>query len=203
MDLEFEDNKIILEKELNELDELALYFSEQLTSLDISHVFLSGYVAILFGRNRASEDIDVICNPIPYDRFKHLWDNVYDTLECIITSDPEDAFNNYLSDKIAIRFAYKGEIIPNIEMKFASNVMHKEAIENAINVVLNGRHIPISPLESQIAYKLFMRSEKDIEDARFLFKLFEEQLKKKELLAFIKALQVPEDKARYFLGWSE
>jgi len=46
-------------------------------------------------------------------------------------------------------------------------------------------------LELQIAYKLLLGSVKDIEDARFLFKLFMEQIDKKELKAWLRELDIP------------
>ena len=81
--------------------------------------------------------------------------------------------------------------------------MHREALTHSLDVTVNERHIPISPLEQQIAYKLFMASEKDIEDARFLFKLFQENLEMGKLSSYLASLEVPLEKARRYLGWSE
>ncbi|MFO7991098.1 MAG: hypothetical protein R6U61_02250 [Thermoplasmata archaeon] len=202
MKVEFEDRIISFDKEENKLDELAFRFSSILSDLDISHVFVSGYVVILFGRNRTSEDIDLICEEISYDKFKRFWEAIDDEFDCIITSDQEDAYNGYLKDKLPLRFARKGEIIPNIELKFERTSMHRKALEESLEVHVNDKRIPISPLEQQIAYKLFMRSEKDLEDARFLFKLFQEHLDTGELLKYIEKLEVPLDEAKYYLGWS-
>ncbi len=203
MDIDFEDRHISFTKELSKLDELALYFSDRLSAAGIEHVFLSGYVAILFGRNRSSEDIDVVCEAVPFKTFSSFWEDVHQMLECIITSDVRTAYEDYLQKKTAIRFAYKGEFIPNVEMKFETTDMHKEALSSPLDVAINGRHLPISPLELQIAYKLFMGSEKDIEDARFLFKLLEENLDKAKLVAHLMALEVPMHEARRLLGWSD
>lgn len=188
---------------MNKLDEMAIYFSENLSQLNISHIFLSGYVAILFGRNRTSEDIDVVCENISYKKFEDLWHNLSGEFECIITSDVKDAYEGYLMDKIAVRFAYKGEIIPNIELKFQHTGMDRKALENSITVLLNEKRLPISPLEQQIAFKLFMGSEKDIEDARFLFKLFEKNLNTGKLLEYLDALEISIEDAKYYLGWSK
>jgi len=70
-------------------------------------------------------------------------------------------------------------------------------------VIVNGRNLFIPTLEQQIAYKLFMDSEKDIEDARFLFKLFEENLDKQNLIEFLKALDISMDQSKTYLGWSD
>ena len=203
MELEFKDNKIIFSKELTKLDNLAVQFSRLLSEFDIKHIFLSGYIPILFGRNRASEDIDVVCEEISFEKFKQLWNKAQNDFKCIITSDLDDAYNHYLLKETAVRFAYKAEVIPNIEIKFAKTDLHKIALEDPIIVEINENSIPISPLEQQIAYKLFMTSEKDIEDARFLFKLFEEHLNKLKLIEFINLLKLDLNKARNHLGWSD
>ncbi|MFC5277166.1 hypothetical protein ACFPM1_00065 [Halorubrum rubrum] len=41
------------------LDELAIGFSRLLSRLESDHVFVAGYVAILAGRSRSTEDVDV------------------------------------------------------------------------------------------------------------------------------------------------
>jgi hypothetical protein len=203
VEMNFEERQISFEKELSSLDELALHFSECLSHAGINHVFLSGYVSILFGRNRASEDIDVVCEKVPFETFNKLWDNVHRNLKCIITSDLHTAYNEYLLKGTAVRFAYPGEFIPNVEMKFEATKMHTNALSSPLNVIINGRSLPISPLEQQIAYKLFMGSEKDIEDARFLFKLFFENLDQILLNEFLETLNVSLTEAKRYLGWSD
>jgi len=42
----------------------------------------------------------------------------------------------------------------------------------------------------QIAYKIFLGSEKDLEDAKHLFELFREDLKEDEILILLKELNV-------------
>ena len=48
--------------------------------------------------------------------------------------------------------------------------------DRAKDPLLNGKHLFISPLELQISYKLFLGSEKDIEDATYLYNLTKEHL---------------------------
>jgi len=50
--VEFRDGELVVDRPLNELDELALSCSSILNDLDIRHVFVSGYVALLAGRAR-------------------------------------------------------------------------------------------------------------------------------------------------------
>ncbi len=58
-------------------------------------------------------------------------------------------------------------------------------LKNGKQVLLNSHILRISPIELQIAYKLFLQSEKDIEDARHLYQLFKEKLDKKLLSEFL------------------
>ncbi len=53
-------------------------------------------------------------------------------------------------------------------------------------VLKNGRQVlKISPIELQIAYKLFLGGETAIEDARHLYQLFKENLNQKLLTQFL------------------
>ena len=200
MRMEFQGNRITFEREPSSLDRMAIYFSKKLRDAGIEHVFVSGYIAILFGRNRASEDIDVIIDRISMESFLRLWNSLGKT-ECIITQEPREAYS-YLKDGLALRFSWKGEIIPNIEMKFARTDAHREALRNRLDVMVNGNPISISPLELQIAYKLLLGSDKDIGDARFLFDLFGEKLDLNLLMKYIRTFGMDEKMCRHYLGWS-
>ena len=50
--------EIILDKELNELDKYVLEFIKILEK-HVDYVIISGYVSILLGRSRSTEDIDL------------------------------------------------------------------------------------------------------------------------------------------------
>ncbi len=58
----------------NDLYDLAVQFSSILDDLDIGHVYVSGYVVILTGRSRATEDIDVLLEYIDPDTIGRLVD---------------------------------------------------------------------------------------------------------------------------------
>ena len=50
----------------------------------------------------------------------------------------------------------------------------------------------ISPLEMQIAFKLSLGSDKDLEDAKHIYELFKEKLNNGELLGLVSKLKVEE-----------
>ncbi len=192
--MEYDVNKkqIILDKAINNLDKFVLEF----VSLLKDYVVVSGYVPILFGRSRATEDVDLLVPKMNFESFKELWNNLQkESFECMNTSDAKEAFD--MLNEHAIRFFKKGKPTPNIEFKIIKTELDRYSFENKIRVIIKDKVFLISPLELQIAYKLFLAAEgideelkadKDIEDARHLYKLFKEKINKDELRIFITKL---------------
>lgn len=198
MELEFEGGEIRFERIPSHLDEFVMEFVEKLDDAQVDYVIISGYVCILFGRNRSTEDVDLFVEKLDEEKFESIWSKLSTDYECQNTSDPIEAYNDYLKNNTALRFSKSGEFIPNIEFKFIKNDLDKYSLQNHVKVRLNDSTIRISPLELQIPYKLFLGSEKDIEDARFLYKLFEDKLDEKKLEDFITKLDI-KDKREYLM----
>jgi len=118
--------------------------------------------------------------------------NMIQDFDCIITSDPDDAYN-YLTENTAIRFAEKGQFEPNMEIKFVYYDTDFYSIENSIDVVCKNHIIRMGPFDIQIAYKLYMGSDKDIEDALYLYKVLREAIDIKKLNVFLLKLRVPKE----------
>lgn len=197
MEIEYSGKKIVFEKELNELDKLAIDFSTILNKAAIKYVIVSGYVSIMFGRNRASEDIDLIIEKINIDKFRELWNNLMETFECLNTSNLDEAYNDYLNARHALRFAKKGKFEPNMEIKFPKLELDNTALHERREVILNGQHFFISIFELQIAFKLYLGSEKDIEDARYLYRLFKDKLDMELLHKFNRNLNIEDRFDKY------
>jgi len=177
MDIEFLVDKIkIKNKELLNLDKFVIDFTSILNKDNIEYVIVSGYISILFGRNRQSEDIDIIINKMDFKRFEKFWSKIDNKYECIITSNKKNAYEDYLLEHTAIRFAKKDTYIPNIEFKFPKLEVDQWTLKERKKVMINNHIMYISPLEIQIPYKLFLGSEKDIEDAKFLYNLFKKNM---------------------------
>ncbi len=182
MEYNKEQREIELNKEVSNLDIFVLDFCKLLKK----YVIVSGYVSILFGRARATEDVDILVE-LNQKEFYDLWKRATENgFECINTSNPKEAFDTLKEN--AIRFARKGKAIPNIEFKTIKNNIDKYSLNNKIKAKLRDKELFISPLEMQIAYKLFLGSEKDIEDAKHLYLLFKEKLNNKELLKLTEEL---------------
>ncbi|MBI2127046.1 MAG: hypothetical protein HYU02_07030 [Thaumarchaeota archaeon] len=190
MKIRFSRNKIELEKELNTLDNLAIELTSVLNRFKIRYVLVSGYVSILFGRSRTSEDIDLIAEKINFAEFNSLWKEIVKSFECLNAGDSKSAYVKYLLTGNAIRFSRKGRAIPNIEFKFPKVELDEWTLDHRKKVILNQHTLFISPLELQIPFKLFLGSGKDIEDARHLYRLFKEEMDLGILSEFNKKLKV-------------
>jgi hypothetical protein len=197
MDIKVLKSRIEFEKELNALDKFVIDFTSILNKLNIKYVIVSGYVSILFGRSRTSEDIDFIVEKIDFGQFRELWKNVYTEFECIIENNTKDAYEQYLLTGQAIRFSKKGRFVPNVEMKFPKIDLDFWVLEERREVLLNNYKLFISPLELQIPFKLFLGSEKDIEDARHLYSIFKDKIDLKLLQEFNRKLKIEKLFNRY------
>ena len=153
---------------------------------------ISGYVSILFGRSRSSEDVDLFIEKIGYDKFEELWELLKIKFECLTTDSTKTAYDDYLMDKSVIRFSYEKIYVPNMEIKFPKVEIEEWALENSVKVLLNDEMFFISSIELQIPVKLNLGSDKDIEDARHLYRVFKDNLNMGILLEFNKKFNIQE-----------
>jgi hypothetical protein len=179
---------ILLEKELNELDKFLLNFVGILEKY-FEYVVVSGYVSILFGRSRATEDIDVLVREINEKKFIEFWKEANKSFWCLNAKTLEEAFE--LLKESSVRFAKKNEIIPNIELKICKKRIDFLTIDEKIKVVLaNKKSIFVSPIELQIAYKEeVLKTEKDLEDALYLREVFKGKINERKIEKFKKVIK--------------
>jgi predicted nucleotidyltransferase len=199
MELTVTGKKIIFNRELSNLDYFVIDFIKLLEKHHVNYVIVSGYIAIVFGRSRNTEDVDIIVEKPSQTTFNVLWKDIIKRYECVNTSDPNEAYMEYLSQGCGIRFSQKGTIIPNIEFKCVHGDDDDISITQARLLVLNSNPLRISPLEMQIAYKMYLGSDKDFEDAKFLFDLLNEHLDKAKLNSFLAAFNTKTPLVRKYL----
>ena len=168
--------EIILKRELNKLDKFVLDFIDVLKK-HLNYVIISGYVSILLGRTRATEDIDVFIEKISLEKFSNFYEDAKrHGFECINAEKTEEVFS-YLTEGFAIRFSRKGVPVPNFEIKFPKREIDEETFNDFLTVILPEGKLKISSLERQIAFKrYYLKSEKDIEDAFHIEELFKDRL---------------------------
>lgn len=174
--MEYSPERIVFNRELSNLDELVLQFAEIMHQQKINYVIISGYIAILFGRARNTIDVDLFIEKINNETMKRWWNELYSNdFECINAADPDDALEG-LQEGIALRFCQKGKPEPNFEIKFANSEYNQYSLRKKVLVLLKGKPLYTSEIELQIAYKIYLGSDKDYEDARHLFTLFKEKI---------------------------
>ncbi len=187
----------VTKPQLTPEDTVAFKFANVLERSGIDYTVVAGYVAILFGRARRSDDIDFILEVIDGSRFVELCKEAHRGGFSLMQGDidSEDSVRNiyrsYLAQGYSVRFMYGDVILPNIEVKLAGIDIYRYAVANSIRAVVNGEHVlKISPLELQIAYKLYLNSDKDVGDAIFLYTLFREVLSKEDLYRWCRTLRI-------------
>jgi len=175
-------------RELLPEDDIAFRFARILEECGVSYVVVASYIAILFGRARRSDDVDFILERIDEDKFVELCRRAlgggFSLMQGDIASENlvRTLYRIYLVEGYSVRFMYRDVVIPNIEVKMAKTNVHRYALEHSLLVEVNDRFtIRISPLELQIAYKLYLGAEKDVGDAVFLYTLFRDSINHDEL----------------------
>jgi hypothetical protein len=180
-----EKKELIIDKNINELDKFVIDFVRTLKN----YVIVSGYVSIITGRSRATEDVDLLVPKMSLIEFRNIWNIVLDQgFECLNTTKVDEAYK--FLEEHAIRFARKDKPIPNMEFKIMKNDIDKYSFDNKITVKIKNHKLFISPFEMQIAFKLFLGSQKDIEDAKHIYILFEQNINKDELAKLCMQLKV-------------
>ncbi|MBS3067529.1 hypothetical protein J4450_02405 [Candidatus Micrarchaeota archaeon] len=197
MEFEYKDGKLVIKKELLNLDQFVLSFVKLLEAANIKYVIVSGYVGIFFGRSRNTEDIDILIERCGKETFTNFWNLTINKFGCMNATNVDSAYKNYLSENSALRFHEKDKFIPNAELKFIKNEIDKFTLDHRLEILFNSNRLFFSPFEIQVAYKLYMGSEKDIEDARFVYKLFYDKINKRLLNELLVMLKVPKNMLFY------
>ncbi len=167
-----DDKTVQLDRELSELDQKVLDFV-QILGKHVKYVLISGYVAILFGRTRTTEDVDFIIAPMSKKEFEIMYTDLIEHGFWALNADDISELYAMLQEKLAIRFAERGMAVPNMEVKFVRDQLDILTLQSKVKVSTKGGDIYVGNIEQQIAYKiLVLASQKDLEDAKHLQKLF-------------------------------
>lgn len=193
--VELRNGDLVVERAPNALDDLAIAFSQFLSERDIDHVFVAGYVAILTGRARATDDIDVLIEPLSESDADALVADLRDA-GYWGPAMPLDAMYENLSEGTNIWVAPDDQVTPHLEVKFVHDEFDTASLENPVNAHIGDATLPIGQLELQIAYKLYLGGQKDLEDAAHLFVLFGESLRQPTLEGWVERLGVTDQYER-------
>jgi hypothetical protein len=190
--MEFTDEGIVIDKPPSDLDRLILEVREILDDVGIGYSVVSGYVAVLFGRSRATEDIDVITERFDEGTADELTKRLRNA-GYWGSAMPLDDLHETLSDDLPVRIAEEGHRVPNVELKFASDEYDRISLDNAISIRLGGDTLRVGSLEFQIAYKLDMGAQKDYEDALYLHEVVGPNLNRTALEEYVTKLGVEDE----------
>ncbi len=135
-----------------------------------NYIVVSGFFVISSGRSRATEDIDIIIEPVDEDTYLNLHEELKKGhYYCLQSSDPNTIFNLYLKDKIPVRFIKNDDLIPNIELKFAKDELDKYQLQTKKKIKFTELEIFFSSVEANIAFKEeLLKTPKDLDDAKHL-----------------------------------
>lgn len=170
-------------KDKNILNKLAGEFVGVLDKNKVKYIIVSGFVAIAHGRSRGTEDIDIIIERIPLEKFRALQASLEKSgFECLQGEEAEELFKEYLENKTSIRYVWKGIFVPEIELKMARDALDEKQIRERIKLPLTGLPFYFSSIEANIAFKEeLLKSDKDLEDARHLRIIYAEKLDEQKI----------------------
>ena len=193
MDIEIKEKNIYLKnKVVSKLDIFVVDFIDILKKYT-DYVVVSGYVSIVFGRSRGTEDIDILINRFDKITFLEFHGELIKKNYWFLNAENPFELYGMLEDGLAIRAAIKDTVIPNMEFKYVKNQIDRISLKEHKVVTIGNYNINISPLELQIAFKLYLGSDKDIEDANYLYELLSAHLDKVKIKYFMNVLEVRGD----------
>lgn len=166
-------NAIKLDKEINELDKFVFKFIKILER-HTDYVIISGYVAILLGRSRSTEDIDVFIKEVDFEAFNQFYDKLKGNGYWCLNAEEAHEIYSYLSQGLAARFALENQTIPNFEVKFAKKPLDKETFFDRLIIETPIGKIYTSSIKNQIAFKRHVSkfNKYALEDSLYLETLF-------------------------------
>ena len=148
--------EINLDRNLSSLDELVLKFI-RIIEKHSDYVIISGYVSILLGRSRATEDVDLFIENISFEKFVDLYEELKKNGFWCLNAEKAEEIYSFLKDGMAVRFSVENKPIPNFEVKFPKREIDKETFNDSVLVSLSKAKakLKISSLERQIAFNRY------------------------------------------------
>ena len=190
-----------MEKEKRIIDDKTILdkFAEEFCDIVDKHgkyMICSGFMAIAHGRARGTEDIDMIIEKLPKDKFIEMHEDLRKNgFICMQSDNPEVIYSNYLTKGDSIRYVRneEGFFPPEMEIKFAKDKIDEDQLKTRVKLPLTKIDVYFSDIEWNIAFKEeYLKSDKDIEDAKHLRIIYEDEIdenKIKEKKGKIKTLR--------------
>jgi hypothetical protein len=161
-------------------------FTENFFKIVEKHVeciIVSGFVAIISGRTRGTEDVDMIIRKMNLNTFRLLHQDLVDNgFACINSNNVEDIYD-ILNDSSSVRYTYKNEFLPEMEVKFERDIVDDYQFKTKTKLSLSDIDVYYSSIEMNIAFKEeYLKTPKDIEDATHLRTVYEKEFDESEIV---------------------
>lgn len=147
------------------------------------YAVVSGFVAIAHGRSRGTEDIDMIVERLPKDKFVMLHSDLTKAgFECLQSEDAGEIYDEYLARNSSVRYVRKGGHVPEMEFKLSRDALDEYQLETRKKLPFTGIDMYFSSVEMNIAFKEeLLKSEKDMDDAKHLRIVYRGRTDEKEI----------------------
>jgi len=172
-------NRTISDK--NILNEFVLEFCK-IIEKHSEYIIVSGFVAIASGRARGTEDIDMIIPKLSFESFGSLHqDLIKNDFICMQSNKVEEIYD-YLKNNTSVRYTWKNKPLPEMEVKFSKDALDDYQLKTKVKLSLTGIDVWYSSINMNVAFKEdYLRSDKDLEDARHLRLVYEELIDEDEI----------------------
>ncbi len=166
----------------NILDEFCIAFCA-IVEKHTPYIIVSGFVAISSGRARATEDIDMILPRMTEAQFVALHNDLKkQEFICMQGDDAVMLYREYLRDSTSIRYTWKDQPIPEMDIKLAKDAVDDYQLQTRQKIHLTGLSVWFSSINMNIAFKEeYLKSDKDMEDAKHLRIVFADEVNEEEI----------------------
>ena len=174
----------------NMLDNFAVDFCK-IMEKHAKYIIVSGFVAISSGRARGTEDIDMIIKKLNFGAFKKLHEDLIKNNFVCMQSDDANEIYSYLKENLSVRYTRKNMPLPEMEIKFAKDKLDEMQLKKRIKLEFTGLNIWFGSVNMNIAFKEeYLKSDKDMEDARHLRIVYSDIIEEKEIGKFKKMVRI-------------
>lgn len=171
-------------REISDLDILNTFTLDfcEIVQRHVEYIIVSGFVAIVSGRTRGTEDIDIIIRKLSFENYKKLHEDLLlNGFSCLNTSNIDEIFE-ILNEKSSVRYTYKNKTLPEMEVKFEKDILDDYQFKTKTKLELSDIDIFYSSIEMNIAFKEeYLQSEKDFEDANHLRLVYQDEVNENEI----------------------
>lgn|SRR3989338_203110 len=167
--------------DINILEKFSIEFSS-VVERHCPYIIVSGFVAIALGRTRGTEDIDMIIPKLEQKKFFELHTDLRKSGFGCMQSERGEEVYGYLKEGLSVRYTWKDKPIPEMELKFSKDVLDEYQLKTRQKLPFTGTSLWFSSIEMNVAFKeAYLKSEKDLEDAKHLRMVYKGQLKEQEI----------------------